>query len=84
MLQPKIVNVEPEANHTLKLYYETGEQKLFDVAPYISGDWFGQLRDLSYFGTVRIIPGGSGIEWANGQDIAPHELYELSLDITTN
>lgn len=23
-------------------------------------------------------PGGTGIAWSNGQDIAPHELYENS------
>ena len=32
----------------------------------------------SYFRSVHIINGGKGIEWSNGQDIAPHELYELS------
>jgi hypothetical protein len=81
MLQPKILKVEPVQEYTLRLEYETGEQKLFDVSPYISGDWYGQLRDAAYFRTVRIIPGGSGIEWANGQDIAPHELYDLSMSI---
>lgn len=28
--------------------------------------------------TVKVIPSGTGIECLNGQDIAPHELYELS------
>jgi hypothetical protein len=82
MLQPEIINVEPDVNYKLRLYYETGEQKLFDVEPYISGDWYGQLREAAYFGTVRIIPGGAGIEWANGQDIAPHELYESGMNIS--
>jgi hypothetical protein len=83
MLQPKILKVEPVSTYTLRLEYETGEQKLFDVSPYISGDWYGQLRDAAYFRTVRVIPDGSGIEWANGQDIAPHELYDLSADAIT-
>jgi hypothetical protein len=81
MLQPKILRVEPMAGYKLKLYYETGEQKLFDVSSYISGDWFGQLRDASYFRTVRVVSEGGGIAWANGQDITPHELYELSMDV---
>ncbi|MBR0281116.1 MAG: DUF2442 domain-containing protein [Oscillibacter sp.] len=33
-----------------------------------------------YFRTVRLIDGGAGIAWAHGQDLAPHELYELSRD----
>jgi len=80
MLQPKIVKVEPISDYRLKLYYETGEVKLFDVSSYISGDWYGQLRDISYFRTVHVNPEGSCIEWADGQDIAPHELYDLSVE----
>ena len=37
----------------------------------------GKLIDRAYFKTVHLLPGGIGIEWAEGQDIAPHELYEL-------
>ncbi|MDR3320777.1 MAG: DUF2442 domain-containing protein [Desulfovibrio sp.] len=56
-------------------------KKLFDVQPYICGDWFGRLRDASYFKTVHVLPDGSGIAWADGQDIAPHELYEASREV---
>lgn len=79
MLQPKLTSVEPIAPLKLRLVYETGEIKLFDAAPYANGPWFGELREASYFQTVRILPGGIGIEWDNGQDIAPHELYECSI-----
>lgn len=76
MLQPKLKKVEPVLPLKLRLFYETGEVKLFDVAPYVSGPWFGELKDDAYFRTVQMLPGGTGIEWSNGQDIAPHELYE--------
>jgi hypothetical protein len=78
MLQPKIVSLEALSDYRLQLYYETGEEKIFDVTPYICGDWYGRLRDKEYFATVRILPGGIGIHWADGQDIAPHELYDAS------
>lgn len=78
MLQPRILEVEPMEAYKLWLKYETGEVRIFDVSPYIEGDWYGELADKAYFRTVRVIPGGSGIEWNNGQDIAPHELYEMS------
>ena len=65
----------------LCLYYETGEVKLFDAAPYATGSWYGRLQDERYFATVHLLPGGIGIEWEEGQDIAPHELYENSVPV---
>lgn len=79
MLQPKLIKVEPIDLLKLRLYYETGEVKLFDVTPYATGSWYGQLKDEDYFRTVQMLPGGIGIEWPSGQDIAPHELYENSV-----
>ncbi len=79
MLQPRLTKVEPMEYMRLRLSYETGEVKEFDVSPYAQGSWYGALRDRAYFHTVRLLPGGVGIEWADGQDIAPHELYELGV-----
>lgn len=79
MLQPRLVGVEPTKHLMLRLTYETGEVKMFDVAPYANGSWFGELKDDSYFQTVQMLPGGIGIAWSNGQDIAPHELYKRSV-----
>lgn len=81
MLQPNIVAVVPLDDYRLLLTYETGEKKIFDVKPYINGDWYSELLDVEYFKTVHIIFDGYGIEWGNGQDIAPHELYELSIEV---
>lgn len=78
MLQPKVLHVKPMENYFLFVEYETGEKKIFDVKPYIHGSWFGLLRDPDYFRTVH--PRGSTVEWADGQDLAPHELYELSVN----
>jgi len=79
MAYPKILNIEPLNDYTVKLFYENGEVKKFNVLPYISGEWFEELLELDYFKTVHLISNGYGIEWENGQDIAPHELYELSI-----
>ena len=77
MLSPKVLNVEPLIGYKVMLLFDTGEQKIFDVTPYISGDWFGKLKDETFFNTVRIV--GNTIVWADGQDIAPHELYDHSI-----
>lgn len=76
MIYPKVIDVKTVENYSVIVTFETGEVKIFDVTPYIKGNWFGELRDLKIFNTVH--PCGNTIEWINGQDIAPHELYELS------
>lgn len=81
MLQPRLTKVEAMSNLKLRLFYETGEVKIFDVTPYTTGTWYGQLKDERYFNSVQLLPGGIGIEWPEGQDIAPHELYENSISV---
>lgn len=48
-----------------------GDIKLFDVKHYISGSWFEELLDVSYFKTVYLLPNGTVIKWLNSQDIVP-------------
>ena len=79
MLRPTVINVTPENDYKLNLKFDNGETKLFDVKPYIKGSWFGELKNPSYFKTVR--PNGFNIEWANGQDICPDDLYFNSTKI---
>jgi hypothetical protein len=79
MLYPKVTSAKPLDAYKVALAFETGEQKVFDVSPYIKGDWYGMLRDANFFRTVR--PSGRTIAWADGQDIAPHELYEYSVPV---
>ena len=81
MLQPSLTSVTAVPPMTLRLTYETSETKLFDVSPYAVGSWYGELRRPDYFRAVRLLPGGTGIEWPHGQDIAPHELYEMGTDV---
>ena len=82
MLRPKVLDVNPIAGRKVVLAFDTGEERIFDVTPYINGDWFGKLKDSDFFKTVRVV--GNTIEWADGQDIAPHELYDLSVSVSRN
>lgn len=79
MLQPELLSVSPEEGYKLLLSYENGEKKIFDVSPYISGAWYGELKDLETFKKVRV--SNHSVEWEGGQDIAPHELYHNSIYI---
>jgi hypothetical protein len=69
----EILNVSPLPDYMLKLQFDTGESKIFDVKPYIRGTWYIELKDPGYF--KRVAPSGISVEWPNGQDIDPCELY---------
>lgn len=80
MLRPTAISVIPTDDYTLILEFDNGEKKEFDVKPYINGAWYGQLKDKDYFKTVST--NGYTVEWADGHDLCPDELYELSKIIT--
>ncbi len=77
MSKKKVLNVIPMPDSHLLIEFENDDFRIFDVSPYVSGDWFGKLADSKYFSTVH--PCGTTVEWADGQDIAPHELYDNSI-----
>ena len=77
MNHPCIKDVQGLNNYKLLLTYENYERRIFDVTPYIKGDWYGKLKDVTYFKSVHIA--GDTVRWADGQDLAPHELYENSV-----
>ena len=78
MLQPNLKFVKPLENYKLLLEYENGEVRIFAVEPYISGEWYGELRDVKIFNTVKVVDNWT-VEWQGGQDISPQELYNNSI-----
>lgn len=79
MLRPTAVNVLVLDDARILIEFDTGERKIMDVKPYIKGEWYGMLADPSCFRTVRI--NGYTVEWKDGQDICPDELYYCSTPV---
>lgn len=77
MLRPTVVKVMPRENYELFLEFSNGEKKTFDVKPYIKGSWFGKLENKAYFSQVKA--NGFNVEWLDGQDICPDDLYFNSI-----
>jgi Protein of unknown function (DUF2442). len=72
-MSPQAIKVKPLDNYKLFLVFDNGEKKIYDVSPLIRGDWFGQLSNMDIFNTVHIA--GLSVEWEDGQDICPDDLY---------
>lgn len=59
--------------YMLHILFSTGENKIFDVKPYLADPFFAPLANEALFKTVRVNP--ISIEWDGGIDICPDELY---------
>ena len=75
-MRPKAIDVKPLEDYMLLIKFDNGEERTFDVKPYLNHSIFLQLKNKELFKTVKI--GGLSIEWDNGADICPDELYNNS------
>ncbi|MEM6328145.1 MAG: DUF2442 domain-containing protein [Bacteroidota bacterium] len=57
----------------LHVCFESGEERLFDIRPYLQSDFFRQLEDPHYFAQVRVVDGT--VTWPNGHDFDPGTIY---------
>lgn len=73
MLYPRAISVEPLSDYRLSVSFDNGESRIFDVKPYLRGEWFSELLKPDIFNAVRI--DGLSVAWPDGQDIAPDCLY---------
>jgi hypothetical protein len=71
-----VIKVKPLENYELLLTFDNSEERIFDLKPYLSHGIFRQLKDRSLFNSVKV--SFDTIEWANGADLCPEEVYESS------
>mgnify|MGYP004567610883 CR=1 FL=1 len=75
-MRPKAIDIKILNNYELEIIFDNNEQRIFDVKPYFKFKIFKELQDLEKFRKVKI--SGLSIEWDNGADICPDELYNNS------
>lgn len=78
-MQIAIEKVEPLPGHKLKLRFEGGENRIFDVSPFLDKGVFKELKDEAYYKNVKV--GFSSVYWPNEQDFSSDTLYALSKTI---
>ena len=78
-MSPKAIDVKVLDNYELEIIFNNKEKRIFDVKPYFKFKQFEVLKDLKKFQTVKV--GGLSIQWVNGADICPDELYNNSKTI---
>lgn len=76
-MRPKAIDVKPLNDYKLEIKFDNEEIKIFDVKPYFKFKIFKELQQNKKFDKVKI--SGLSIEWENGADICPEELYNNSV-----
>ena len=63
--------------YLILIVFENGETKIVNLEPYLDGEIFAPLRDISYFKKVKVNKDIDTIVWDNGADFSPDFLYEI-------
>ena len=71
-----VTDVAPLNNYMLRLKFKNGEEKVFDMKPYLEIGIFKELKDETIFKTAKV--SFDTVEWANEADIHPETLYHES------
>jgi len=78
-MNPRVLDVKPEKNHTLHIWFKNGEEGIFDVKPYLDYEMFKPLNNIALFNAVR--PSHGTVQWENDIDFCPDTIYFESAKI---
>jgi len=77
---PKPIEVKALQNYDLYIKFEDGKEKIYNVKHLIENfSYYNNLKNKDYFQNVKI--DGNTIVWAQGEDVAPENLYYDSVSI---
>ena len=81
-MDPFVRAVRPLDNYRLEIEFENGEQRVFDVKPYLDRGIFVRLKNRALFRAVRVVAGS--VEWPGGLDLCYETLYAASEPVSVS
>lgn len=75
-MTPKIIDVAALADYNVLITYENSEKRILSLVPFFEAGLFFELKNEELFKTVKV--SFDTIEWDNGIDIDPEDVYERS------
>lgn len=82
---PKIKKIQYKKNYIYHIHFEDNHEGDVDFKPFLWGEIFDELKDITNFKKASIDKIGGSISWPNGADIAPETLYEIiSKNVTSS
>ncbi len=79
MIPPRIKSVKPLDDFSLEIIYVSGEKKSYNMTKNLKYDFYKKLNNIGYFKLVKSV--GTTLEWPDGEDVDPNELYDNSVSI---
>lgn len=79
MVTPRVREVKALDETHIYLKFEDGKEKVYDMSELINkNEFYAKLKEFQYFKLVK--PRGISVEWPNGEDVCPENLYYESVD----
>lgn len=79
-MNPMVESVEPLPDHVLRLTFDTGEVRLFDLKPYLERGVFRGLQNQEVFRQAEVVAGS--VEWPGEIDLSHDTLFLRSRAMT--
>ena len=72
-MNPQVKQVHPLEDYRLEVVFENGEQRLFNMKPYLQKGVFVRLQNRAAFRAGRVVAGS--VEWPGELDMSYDTLY---------
>lgn len=79
LMEPNPICVKPLDNYCIYVKFEDGKEKIYDMKKLINTNpMYSKLKEYDCFKKVKLA--GETVEWPNGEDVCPENLYYDSSD----
>lgn len=75
----EVIKVTPLEDYKLELVFDDGKRKIKDMNPYLEKGIFKELKDRTFFNSVKIMYGA--VSWDERIELCADSLYESSEEI---
>ena len=72
-MNPYVKSIKARDDYWLELVFENGEQRMFDLKPYLGRGVFARLQNRALFQAARVVAGS--VEWPGEVDLSYDTLY---------
>lgn len=79
-ITPDIIDMKLLEDYMIYLKFKTQEEKIYNMKDNLKYKFYGKLRNVDYYKKAKMLR--DTIEWPDGEDIAPENLYYNSIPIS--